>query len=164
MARDNMLPCSRLLAGVRGSGRTPVPALLTALAIALVLMLFGYADGDAFGILVGATALIPYLVYLLTVVAYGLRRRRLEQLPGAFHLGRWAGPVFVAALVWLVAAVAALVLPGEFRGAVWVTLGGLALAGLWYVVGLRPRLRAGSAGPPRLSDASRRSASAPEPS
>jgi hypothetical protein len=36
---------------------------------------------------------------------------------------------------------------------VWVTLGGLVLAALWYVVGLRARLRDGAAGPPRLPDA-----------
>lgn len=86
------------------------------------------------------------------MVAYGLRRRRLAALPDAFNLGRWAGPVFIAALVWLLAALAALILPSEFRNATYVALGGLALAGLWYVVGLRKRLRDGTAGATVLSD------------
>ena len=153
MARDNMLPGSRLLRGVSGGRRTPVPALVTSLVICLALMSFGYLNGNAFGLLVGATALIPYLVYLLTVLGYGVRRHRLDRLPGAFHLGRWAVPVFVAALVWLLAAVAALILPAAFRDAVWVTVGGLILAGFWYAVGLRGRLRRGEAGPPLLPDA-----------
>jgi amino acid transporter len=153
MARDNVLPGSRLLRRVGGGRSTPVPALLTSLVICLALLGYGYVNGNAFGTLVGATALIPYLVYLLTVLGYGTRRHRLDRLPGAFHLGRWAVPVFVAALVWLLAAVAALVLPAEFRNAVWVTVGGLVLAGIWYVVGLHGRLRRGEAGPPRLPGA-----------
>jgi len=51
------------------------------------------------------------------------------------------------------AAVAALILPAAFRDAVWVTVGGLILAGFWYAVGLRGRLRRGEAGPPLLPDA-----------
>jgi amino acid transporter len=165
MARDNMLPGSAVLRRVGAGRRTPVPALVAALVISLLLMGYGYLDADAFGTLVGATALVPYLVYLLTVVAYGLRRRRLDRLPGAFHLGRWAGPVFVAALVWLLVALAVLVLPSEFRGAVRVTLGALVLAGIWYAAGLHRRLRAGTAGPPRLPDAApaRPSPADPEP-
>ena len=89
---------------------------------------------------------MPFLVYLLTVVAYGLKRRQLERLPGAFHLGRAAGPVFVASVVWLVAVVLVLTLPEEFHSADWYVLGGLALAALWWVVGLRGRLARGEAG------------------
>lgn len=153
MARDNMLPGSSLLSRVSDKRRTPVPALLIALVVCLAFLTFGYLDGNAFGLLVGATALIPYVIYLLTVVAYALRRRRLGTLEGAFSLGRWDKPVFAAALIWLVAALLALVLPHEFRAAVYVVLGGLALAGVWYVAGLRRRLAAGTAGPPVLHTA-----------
>ncbi|HEX4356563.1 MAG TPA: amino acid permease [Pseudonocardia sp.] len=152
MARDNMLPGSTLLRGVSVGRGTPLPALVTSLVICLALMTYGYLNGNAFGTLVGATALIPYVVYFLTVLAYGARRHRLDRLPGAFHLGPWAMPVFVLAVIWLLTALAALILPSEFRDAVWVTVGGLALAGVWYVIGLRGRLRAGTAGPPRLPD------------
>ncbi|HEX4246833.1 MAG TPA: hypothetical protein VH008_03135, partial [Pseudonocardia sp.] len=56
-------------------------------------------------------------------------------------------------VIWLLTALAALILPAAFRDAVWVTVGGLVLAGVWYVLGLRGRLRDGTAGPPRLPDA-----------
>ncbi len=154
MARDNMLPGSTALRRINPGTKTPVSALLVTLAICLALMLYGYANGNAFGTLVGATALFPYLVYFLVVVAYGLRRRRMEPLPDAFHLGRWAGPVFVSALVWLTAVLAALILPSEFRNGTYVALGGLVLAGVWYVVRLRKRLRDGEAGATTLSAAS----------
>jgi amino acid transporter len=152
MARDNMLPGSAVLSRVSPGRRTPVGALLTSLVICLALMTLGYLNGNAFGLLIGATALVPYVIYLLTVIAYGLRRRRLAPLPGSFALGRWAVPVFAGSLVWLVVALLALVLPSEFRDAVYVLLGGLALAGVWYAVGLHRRLAAGTAGPPLLAD------------
>jgi amino acid transporter len=149
MARDNMLPGSRWLRTVNPTTRTPIPALVVSWVVCVAVMVYGYNSENAFGTLVGATALVPFLVYLLTVVAYGLKRRRLERLPGAFHLGRAAGPVFVAALVWLVAVVLVLTLPEEFHSADWYVLGGLALAALWWAVGLRGRLARGEAGPGR---------------
>jgi amino acid transporter len=149
MGRDNMLPGSRWLREVNTTTRTPVPALVVSWAVCVAIMLYGYNSANAFGTLVGATALVPFLVYLLTVVAYGLKRRSLERLPGAFHLGRWAGPVFGAALVWLVLVVLVLTLPAEFHSADWYVLGGLGLAALWWVVGLRGRLARGEAGPGR---------------
>lgn len=63
MARDNLLPGSIALRRVHPTTKTPVIALVVSLAI-----------------------------YLLTVVAYGLRRRQMAALPGAFSLGRWATP------------------------------------------------------------------------
>ncbi|MGH3438253.1 MAG: APC family permease [Sciscionella sp.] len=146
MARDRVLPLSSLLRRVNARTKTPLPALIASLLVCLALMGYGYADGNAFGTLVGATALVPYLVYLLTVVAYAVRRRSLASEPAAFTLGRWRVPVFVGALVWLVAVVLALTLPPDFRGADYVVLGGLALIAVWYVAGLHWRLRRGSAG------------------
>jgi amino acid transporter len=146
MSRDNMLPGSRWLRQINPATRTPIPALAVSWVFCVAVMLYGYNSGNAFGTLVGATALVPFLVYLLTVVAFGVKRRRLERLPGAFHLGRWAVPVFVAALAWLVLVVLVLSLPAEFHTADYYVLGGLALAALWYVTGLRRRIATGRAG------------------
>ena len=149
MARDRLLPGSRLLARVNPTTATPVPALVTSLVVCLVLLAYGTLDGAAFTVLVGATALVPYLIYLLTLGGYLARRRRLAATgePG-FSLGRAALPVAGLALVWLVVVVAALTLPDAFRAADHVVLGGLALTGLWYVAVLRRRLRDGTAGLP----------------
>jgi amino acid transporter len=155
MARDNMLPASSVLSRVNPGTKTPIPALLVAYVIAVGLMLFGYnSSGSAFDTMVGATALVPFLVYFLTVVAYGWRRRKLERLEGAFHLGSWAVPVFVAALVWLVVAILAVALPHGFHKADEYVLGGLVLAALWWALGLRPRLVRGTAGNSSMREAS----------
>jgi amino acid transporter len=149
MARDGMLPFSKALQRVNPRTSTPVPALVTSLVVCLVLLAYGTADGNAFAVLVGATALVPYLVYVLTLGGYLARRRTLVAAgDGGFRLGRAALPVAILAMVWLVAVVAALTLPEAFRSADYVVLGALALAGLWYVVALRKRLRDGTAGVP----------------
>jgi amino acid transporter len=109
-------------------------------------MIYGYNASNAFGTLVGATALVPFVVYFLTVIAYGYKRRGLERLPGAFHLGRYATPVFIGALAWLVIAILALSLPSEFHGADKYVGGGIVLAAIWWAVGLLPRLKRHTAG------------------
>lgn len=156
MARDNVLPGSKVLARVNPRTLTPLPALLASYLLCVAVMLYGYNSGNAFGTLVGATALAPYIVYLLTVLAYGAKRRRLETLPGAFNLGRFAVPVFAAAMVWLVAAVLALSLPETFHQAVYYVVGGLVLATLWWVFVLRARFANGTAGTTMVRDGSDR--------
>ncbi len=147
MARDELLPFSAALRRVNGRTGTPVPALLTSLGICLVLLAYGTLDGDAFAVLIGATALVPYLIYLLTLGGYLARRRRLvESGEGGFRLGPWAMPVAVLAMLWLLAVVASLTLPEAFRSADYVVLGALALTGIWYVAVLRRRFADGTAG------------------
>ncbi len=147
MARDGMLPFSNVLRRVNERTSTPVPALVTSLVVCLALLLYGTADGNAFVVLVGATALVPYLVYLLTLGGYLVRRRSLVDAgDGGFRLGAAALPVAGLAMLWLVAVVAALTLPEAFRAADYVVLGALALAGIWYVAALRRRLADGTAG------------------
>jgi amino acid transporter len=147
MARDGMLPFSAALRRVHPRTGTPVPALVASLVVCLALLIYGTADGNAFAVLVGATALVPYLVYLLTLGGYLARRRALvEAGEGGFRLGAAALPVAGLALLWLVAVVAALTLPEAFRSADYVVIGALALAGIWYVAALRRRLRDGTAG------------------
>ena len=146
MGRDNIAPGSSLLRRVQPQTQTPIPALIVSYLLCIGVMLYGYnASGSTFFTLVGATALVPFIIYLLTVIAYGLQRRNIEHMPGAFHLGRWAKPVFGVALVWLVAVVLELSLPQPFHSADYYVLGGLALAAVWWLVGLRGRLRRGTA-------------------
>jgi amino acid transporter len=147
MARDGLLPFSGWLKRLNASTGTPVPALVASLVVCLALLAYGTLDGDAFGVLVGATALVPYLVCLLTLGGYLARRRSIvDSGDGGFRLGVLAVPVAALALLWLVAVVAALTLPEAFRSVDYVVLGALALAGIWYVAVLRRRLNDGTAG------------------
>ncbi|MFG2821633.1 amino acid permease [Kitasatospora sp. NPDC048365] len=150
MARDNMLPGSAALRRVSRTTQTPVVALVSGYVLNLAVVIFGYNSSNSFGTLVGATAVLPYLVYLLTVLAYGFKRPQLKAIPGTFHLGRFAPVVFGAAVVWLVAVILVLTLPAEFRKADYYVLAGLAIAALWWLVALRQRFARGQAGAPTI--------------
>jgi len=65
----------------------------------------------------------------------------------------------------LTAVLLALILPSEFRNATYVALGVLAVAGLWYVVGLHRRLSSGAAGATTLavSSAAANNTRSPDP-
>jgi len=110
------------------------------------VMWYGYLQANAFGTLVGATAIIPYIIYFLITVAYAVKRRTTDSIPGAFTLGRWAWPVIGFVLVYTVAIMLALSAPGVFHGSDRVLGYGAILALLWYFGALYWRLKRGTAG------------------
>jgi amino acid transporter len=152
LARDNMLPFSGALRRVNARSQTPIIALLVFGVIDLAMMWYGYLQASAFGVLVGATAIIPYIIYFLITVAYAVKRRTTDTIPGAFTLGRWAWPVIIFVLVYTAIIILALSLPGSFHGADKVVLYGAAVAALWYFGALIWRLRAGTAGVKPVDD------------
>jgi amino acid transporter len=146
LARDNMLPFSGWLRKVNARSQTPIVALLVFGVVDVGVMIYGYLQTSAFGTLVGATAIIPYIIYFLITVAYARKRRTIDSIPGTFSLGRWAWPVIGFVLAYTVLIMAVLALPAPFHGADKVLLYGLILAALWYFGGLLRRLRRGQAG------------------
>jgi predicted PurR-regulated permease PerM len=45
------------------------------------VLIYGYLQASAFGTLVGATAIIPYIIYFLITVAYAVKRRTTDTIP-----------------------------------------------------------------------------------
>jgi amino acid transporter len=152
LSRDNMLPFSGALRKINPRSQTPVIALLVFAVIDVGVMIYGYFQASAFGTLVGATAIIPYIIYFLITVAYAARRRTTDSIPGAFTLGRWAWPVIGFVLAYTVLIMIVLSFPSPFHGADKVLGYGLALAALWYFGGLLWRLRRGTAGVKPVDD------------
>ncbi len=146
MARDNMLPFSRYFRRVNTRTQTPIIALVTFGVIDIAFMFYGYLQTNSFSTLVGATAIIPYIIYFLITIAYAMKRRVMDRVPGAFSLGRFAPVVIALVLVWTAALILALSLPHTFHGSDKVIGGAAVLALLWYVLVLRSRLRRGTAG------------------
>ena len=116
-------------------------ALLVFGVIDVGVMIYGYFQPSSFGTLVGATAIIPYIIYFLITVAYAVKRRTTDSLPGAFTLGRWAWPVIGFVLVYTVVIMVALSFPAPFHGSDKMLGYALALAALWYFGGLLRRLQ-----------------------
>ncbi len=67
---------------VDARSQTPIVALLVFAVIDLGVMIYGYFQTSAFGTLVGATAIIPYIIYFLITLAYAIKRRTLDSIPG----------------------------------------------------------------------------------
>ena len=141
-----MLPFSGVLRKINARSQTPIVALLVLAVIDVGVMIYGYFQTSALGTLVGATAIIPYIIYFLITLAYAIKRRTTDSIPGAFTLGRWAWPVIGFVLACTVLIMLVLSLPAPFHGADKVLGYGLALAALWYFGGLVWRLRNGTAG------------------
>jgi amino acid transporter len=152
LARDNMVPFSKWLRRVNPRSQTPIIALLVFGVIDLGVMWYGYLQSSAFGTLVGATAIIPYIIYFLITIAYAVKRRAADAIPGAFTLGRWAWPVIGFVLAYSLLIMLVLSLPAEFHGADKVLGYGAILAALWYFGGLLRRLRRGTAGVKPVDD------------
>jgi amino acid transporter len=146
MARDNMLPISGVLKKVNPRTQTPIVALLVFAVVDIAVTWYGYLQASAFATLVGATAIIPYIIYFLITAAYAFKRRQLDSLPGLFSLGRWAWPVIIFVLVYSALIIFVLSVPAPFHSADKVVAYGAGLALLWYVGGLVWRLRRGTAG------------------
>jgi amino acid transporter len=146
MARDNMLPVSALLRRVDPKTQTPINALVIFTVIDIGMMVYGYMQPSAYGTLVGSTAIIPYIIYVAVTIAYALKRRVMASIPGAFSLGRFAGPVIAIVIVYCLAIIALLAIPPIFRGSDVVLGYAALLAVIWYVAVLNRRLRRGNAG------------------
>jgi amino acid transporter len=146
LARDNMLPFSGWLRRVNKSTRTPVVALVAWGVIDIGVMIYGYFQTSAYGTLVGATAIIPYIIYFLITLGYAIRRRATAQVPGLFSLGRWAWPVIGFVLAYTIVIMIILSVPAIFHGSDKFLGYGFGLALIWYVAALYRRLRRGTAG------------------
>ena len=152
LSRDNMLPFSGFLRKINPRSQTPVMALLVFGVIDVGVVIYGYFQTNTFGTLVGATAIIPYIIYFLITVAYAVKRRTTDSIPGAFTLGRWAWPVIGFVLVYTVLIMIVLSFPAPFHGSDKMLGYALALAALWYFGGLLRRLRKGTAGVKPIGD------------
>jgi len=152
MSRDNMLPFSGALRKVNRRTQTPVTALVVFGVIDIGVMIYGYFQSSSFGTLVGATAIIPYIIYFLITVAYAVKRRTTDSIPGSFTLGRWAWPVIGFVLAYTLLIMLVLALPAPFHGSDKMLGYALILAAVWYFGGLLRRLRNRTAGVKPVED------------
>lgn len=110
MARDKRFPAHELMKKVNPKTKTPVPATLLILAVAVILMVA--LPGAALIPLIVGSTLLPALIYTGIVILYLAVRKRLEHKEGGFSLGRFEMPVAVAALIWEALVLFVLVTPG----------------------------------------------------
>lgn len=106
LARDGVLPGSRLLGRVSKRRGTPVLPAVVVGVVAVGVLVVNVGQAQLFAALGSLAVVIVYLAYL--GVTGPLLLRRLRGWPGAappgepgrFSLGRWGLPVNVAAVAW----------------------------------------------------------------
>ncbi|GAA3860880.1 amino acid permease [Leifsonia kafniensis] len=100
MARDGILPASKLLSTFSESRHVPPYALLLAGLVPALIVIGSKVSGDALTLIISFAAMGMYMGFQMVVLA-SLRARILGWKPnGAFQLGAWGIPVNIAALVW----------------------------------------------------------------
>lgn len=100
MARDGILPGSKLLSTFSESRHVPPYALLLAGLVPALIVLGSKVSSDALTVIISFAAMGMYMGFQMVVLA-SLRARILGWKPnGAFQLGAWGIPVNIAALIW----------------------------------------------------------------
>ena len=130
MSRDNRFPASQLLRRVNHRTQTPIPA--TVLAVVMGIVVLAVLPGNALLNLITAGTVFPALTYGMIVILYLSVRKRLDRQEGAFDIGRFETPVSIAALVWSVCSLVALLSPASARVPIMIVTGLLVVGGLYF--------------------------------
>lgn len=130
MARDGRFPAHRIMQRVNPRTHTPIPATVLVLAIGVILMVV--LPGAALLQLIATGTILGTALYAMTVLLYlGVRHKLVRGGDGGFDLGRFDGPVAIAALVWVLASLA-VVLASSVTVPSLLIVTGLLGAGLAY--------------------------------
>lgn len=130
MARDGRFPASRLMRRINPHTRTPIPATILILVVGVVLM--AVLPGAALLELILATAILPALLYGMTVVLFLVVRKRFDRREGAFDLGRFELPVAITALVWMAVVLFVLIAPSDSQVPVVIVAGLIVTGGFYF--------------------------------
>ncbi|KAL2183927.1 amino-acid permease [Thermothelomyces heterothallicus CBS 203.75] len=161
LARDDLVPLSRVLRRVSARARAPLAAVWAYAAAVVVVNLLGLASRAAVAAVFAVCAAAFNATYVLAIVckmAYG----RFER--GPWHLGRWSVPVNLVAVAWNAFVSVIFFLPTELPvtrenmnyAAVVFTFVLLFSIGFWYThgrhyytgPGARPKNNSPAAEPP----------------
>jgi amino acid transporter len=147
LARDRMLPFSRVWSHVNPNTATPV---YTILAVGVFAIIINLLSGGFVNNVLGVVNVALYLTYGSTCVAVliALRRGSIPDAPaGYFGLGRWLIPVTLTCLAFCLAVIVFMIGPASSHSVLWYALGFEVAGIIWYFAAVRRRLALGEAGP-----------------
>ncbi len=111
MSRDDAFFFSQHFKKISPKTNSPVAATL----LILVLTLIATYYAESLELLIGATAVLPALIYLITIISYGLTRKNVEFKADSFTLGRYSKPIFIFSVLWLIFEIGLLTIPEDFH-------------------------------------------------
>ncbi|MEE6451220.1 amino acid permease [Gottfriedia acidiceleris] len=141
LSRDNVFFASSVFKKVDKKHNVPYNAIILVSVLGIIAVFYF----GKLSLLIGTSAALPAITYLITVIAYATKIKNLPDTDG-FKLGKWRLPVTVLAIIWLVFEVGILTLPKDFLPTTKVILY-LFLAGIiiyWTV--FRSRIQEGKIG------------------
>jgi amino acid transporter len=130
MSRDYRFPASRLLRRVNPNTQTPIPATIVAVIMGIAVL--AVLPGNALLNLITSGTVFPALTYGMIVILYLTVRKRLDRQEGSFDIGRFETPVSVAALVWSICSLIALLSPASAFVPIMIVTGLLGVGGLYF--------------------------------
>jgi len=147
LARDNMLPFSKLFAKIGARTKTPIPSLVF---VGLVAVGVNFLSSGIATQVTGMVSVVLYVTYGSTLVAalIGAVKNRIPSAPATyFNLGKWLKPLCMIGIAWALVIIVCMTVPAENNTVALYTLGFETAGLLWYVLVLRVRLKNGTAGP-----------------
>ena len=135
MARDNAFFFSSYFKKISPTSKSPVAATLLILFLSLIITYYA----ESLTLLVSATAVLPALIYLITIVAYGIARKNIDFSAGTFALGKFAKPVFILAISWLIIEIGILTIPEDFHNATMVSAFMVIIGAIFYFLFFRSK-------------------------
>jgi amino acid transporter len=149
LARDRMLPFSRVWSSVNEKTATPV---YTIIAVGVFAIIVNLLSGGFVTNVLAVVNVALYLTYGSTCLAVliAVRRRTIPDAPaGYFGLGKWLVPVAVTCVVFSIAVIVFMIGPASSHVVLYYAVGFEAAGAIWYLAAVRGRLRRGVAGPGR---------------
>jgi amino acid transporter len=152
MSRDNMLPFSPYLSTVNEKRQTPqVATLVIWIFSTLIIVMFRRIE-----IITSVGALAAYLGYSGIMLSTIITSKKLKE-SSDFTLGKWRMTIQILALIWTLIVVASLSIPeteipgiGMRHLPVLMAILSAVAGGLFYLIYVRGKIKAGVAGPPEI--------------
>lgn len=142
MARDERLPAAHLLSAVPRPTGGPTFATILGAGVSAAIVLAFMHNPDALAQLMGASSLMPAMLYAATVALYIATRHTFTHHPDDFQLGKWELPVVIGAAIWLLLEVSIFLFPSDFRTAQKYALGSVAIGVVVFAVGFLSKRQA----------------------
>lgn len=135
MSRDNSFFASNLFKKVNPKTGTPIPACVLLWVLGMLSIIFA----NSVTILAVASAVLPGIYYLITIVSYFRVRNKVKFREGCFNMGKFAIPIMVLSILWLIFEIGILTIPNDFHRATMVNIVICILGGVLYFSYFRKR-------------------------
>lgn len=136
MSRDDVFFLSKIFKKINPKTSTPIFACIFVWIAGIIFLSITTP-----GVLAVASAAMPSLYYIITVISYWTVRKKQKFPEHHFNLGKLGVPVMTLALIWLFFGLGILSIPEQFRGGTIVNISLCAVGIILYLVHFRKKVK-----------------------